>query len=40
MITYEQDPDVVQWGLRFFESDPCSDCGYGDSDIQDDVACY
>lgn len=40
MITYEQDPDVVQWGLRFFESDPYSDCGYCNTQIQDDIGCY
>ncbi|KAM7258401.1 hypothetical protein ACFE04_014142 [Oxalis oulophora] len=28
MTTYEQDPDVVQWGLRLFESDPYANCGY------------
>ncbi|KAG5515545.1 hypothetical protein RHGRI_036551 [Rhododendron griersonianum] len=28
MITYEQDPDVVRWGLQLFEGDPYSNCGY------------
>lgn len=28
MITYEQDPDVVRWGLQLFDSDPYSNCGY------------
>ncbi|KAI8524096.1 hypothetical protein RHMOL_Rhmol13G0122800 [Rhododendron molle] len=28
MITYEQDPDVVRWGLQLFEGDPYSHCGY------------
>ncbi|XP_057954819.1 OVARIAN TUMOR DOMAIN-containing deubiquitinating enzyme 12-like [Malania oleifera] len=31
MITYEQDPDVIRWGLQFFESDPYSNCGYCDT---------
>ncbi|XP_035541263.1 OVARIAN TUMOR DOMAIN-containing deubiquitinating enzyme 12-like isoform X6 [Juglans regia] len=28
MTTYEQDPDVLQWGLQLFDSDPYSSCGY------------
>ncbi|KAK4793224.1 hypothetical protein SAY86_023659 [Trapa natans] len=40
MITYEQDPDVVQWGLRFFESDPYSDCSYCNTEVQNDISCY
>ncbi|OWM68912.1 OVARIAN TUMOR DOMAIN-containing deubiquitinating enzyme 12-like isoform X1 [Punica granatum] len=40
MMTYEQDPDVVQWGLRFFESDPYSDCGYCETETQEDAGCY
>ncbi|KAL5565752.1 hypothetical protein UlMin_028916 [Ulmus minor] len=28
MLTYEQDPDVVRWGLQLFDSDPYSNCGY------------
>lgn len=28
MITYEQDPDVVRWGLQLFEGDPYSNCVY------------
>ncbi|XP_059626812.1 OVARIAN TUMOR DOMAIN-containing deubiquitinating enzyme 12-like [Cornus florida] len=28
MITYEQDPDVVRWGLQLFDGDPYSSCGY------------
>lgn len=31
MITYEQDPDVVQWGLQLFDSDPYVNCRYGDT---------
>lgn len=27
MITYEQDPDVIRWGLQLFDSDPYSNCG-------------
>lgn len=40
MITSEQDPDVVQWGLRFFKSDPYSDSAYCNTEIQDDISCY
>lgn len=28
MITYEQDPDVVRWGLQLFEGDPYCNCAY------------
>ncbi|KAL3828479.1 hypothetical protein ACJIZ3_017281 [Penstemon smallii] len=28
MITYEQDPDVVRWGLQLFDGDPYSSYGY------------
>lgn len=28
MITHEQDPDVVRWGLQLFDSDPYSNCAY------------
>ncbi|GER39459.1 cysteine proteinases superfamily protein [Striga asiatica] len=28
MITYEQDPDVLLWGLQLFEGDPYLNCGY------------
>ncbi|EXC22889.1 hypothetical protein L484_007498 [Morus notabilis] len=36
MLTYEQDPDVVRWGLQLFDSDPYSNCGYLGTVIQDD----
>ncbi|CAH9097460.1 unnamed protein product [Cuscuta epithymum] len=31
MITYEQDPDVVRWGLQLFDGDPYSNYSYGAS---------
>ncbi|XP_040992325.1 OVARIAN TUMOR DOMAIN-containing deubiquitinating enzyme 12-like isoform X6 [Juglans microcarpa x Juglans regia] len=34
MTTYEQDPDVLQWGLQLFDSDPYSSCGYYGTIIQ------
>ncbi|XP_038692849.1 OVARIAN TUMOR DOMAIN-containing deubiquitinating enzyme 9-like isoform X2 [Tripterygium wilfordii] len=37
MITHEQDPDVVRWGLQLFESDPYSNCGYCGTIAQDDT---
>ncbi|KAF5744730.1 OTU domain-containing protein [Tripterygium wilfordii] len=40
MITHEQDPDVVRWGLQLFESDPYSNCGYCDTSTQDDADYY
>ncbi|RVW97279.1 OTU domain-containing protein [Vitis vinifera] len=40
MITYEQDPDVVRWGLQLFDGDPFSNCGYGGTIVQNDVSYY
>ncbi|KAG2674012.1 hypothetical protein I3843_13G102200 [Carya illinoinensis] len=40
MTTYEQDPDVLQWGLQLFDSDPYSSCGYYGSIMQGDVDHY
>lgn len=42
MITHvEQDPDVVQWGLQFFQSDPYSNYAYCDTTTtQDNVDHY
>nr|XP_011459289.1 PREDICTED: uncharacterized protein LOC101296346 isoform X2 [Fragaria vesca subsp. vesca] len=40
MLTYEQDPDVVRWGLQLFEGDPYSNCGYIDSVNQDGTNYY
>ncbi|KAJ0084317.1 hypothetical protein Patl1_30634 [Pistacia atlantica] len=40
MITYEQDPDVLWWGLQLFESDPYYNCGYGDTTSPNDVDYY
>ncbi|GFQ03794.1 rubisco large subunit-binding protein subunit alpha chloroplastic [Phtheirospermum japonicum] len=37
MITYEQDPDVVRWGLQLFDGDPYSNCGYC---AQHNTDCY
>ncbi|XP_073312336.1 OVARIAN TUMOR DOMAIN-containing deubiquitinating enzyme 12-like [Primulina huaijiensis] len=40
MITYEQDPDVVRWGLQLFDGDPYSNCGYCGSLMQHDADYY
>lgn len=40
MISYEQDPDVVQWGLQLFEADPYSTCGYCGAVTLENVSCY
>ncbi|KAM5584203.1 OVARIAN TUMOR DOMAIN-containing deubiquitinating enzyme 12-like [Rosa sericea] len=40
MLTYEQDPDVVRWGLQLFEGDPYLNCGYCDSVNQDGTNYY
>ncbi|KAM7496756.1 hypothetical protein LguiA_021170 [Lonicera macranthoides] len=40
MITYEQDPDVVRWGLELFDGDPFSNCGYCDSITPNDADYY
>ncbi|KDP44013.1 hypothetical protein JCGZ_05480 [Jatropha curcas] len=40
MITHEQDPDVVRWGLQLFESNPYSNYVYCDAAIQDDIDYY
>ncbi|KAL9675019.1 hypothetical protein QQ045_003218 [Rhodiola kirilowii] len=37
MISYEQDPDVVRWGLQLFDGDPLYRCNYGDSMIPNDA---
>lgn len=37
MMTYEQDPDVVRWGLQLFDSNPYSNCSYYGTNMQDDV---
>ena len=39
MLTHEQDPDVVRWGLQLFDSDPYSNCGYLGTVIQEDGIC-
>lgn len=40
MISYEQDPDIVRWGLQLFNSDPYSSCGYYGTIIPDDADYY
>ncbi|KAL6566813.1 hypothetical protein OROMI_015217 [Orobanche minor] len=41
MMTYEQDPDVVRWGLQLFDGDPYSNCGYcGSVSQQHNTDCY
>ncbi|KAG6631833.1 OVARIAN TUMOR DOMAIN-containing deubiquitinating enzyme 12-like isoform X1 [Carya illinoinensis] len=40
MTTYEQDPDVLQWGLQLFDSDPYSSCGYYGTIMQGDMDHY
>ncbi|CAA0834045.1 Cysteine proteinases superfamily protein [Striga hermonthica] len=40
MITYEQDPDVLRWGLQLFEGDPYLNCGYSCSIPQHNTDCY
>ncbi|KAJ7981029.1 OTU domain-containing protein [Quillaja saponaria] len=40
MISDEQDPDVVRWGLQLFDGDPFSNSGYCGADAQDYVDYY
>ncbi|KAL7198235.1 hypothetical protein ACSBR2_020695 [Camellia fascicularis] len=40
MITHEQDPDVVLWGLQLFDGDPYSNYGYGGNVTQNNADCY
>lgn len=40
MISYEQDPDVVRWGLQLFDASPYSNCRYCGAVTQDNVDCY
>lgn len=40
MITYEQDPDVVRWGLQLFDGDPYSNYGCGSTISQSDMGYY
>ncbi|CAN4120265.1 unnamed protein product [Withania somnifera] len=40
MITHEQDPDVVRWGLQLFDSDPYSNCVYSGSMPQNSIDHY
>lgn len=40
MITHEQDPDVIRWGLQLFDGDPYSNCAYCGSFAQHNGDCY
>ncbi|XP_021812329.1 OTU domain-containing protein DDB_G0284757-like [Prunus avium] len=40
MLTYEQDPDVIRWGLELFDGDPYSNCGTYGTVNQDDANYY
>lgn len=40
MLTYEQDPDVVKWGLQLFDGEPYSSCGYYGTIAQNDADHY
>ncbi|XP_027085567.1 uncharacterized protein LOC113771813 isoform X1 [Coffea eugenioides] len=40
MLSYEQDPDVVRWGLQLFDGDPYSNCGYCSTIPQNNTGCY
>ncbi|KAF6167782.1 hypothetical protein GIB67_027560 [Kingdonia uniflora] len=40
MITYEQDPDVVRWGLHLLDGDPYSYPGYCGTVTQHDIDYY
>ncbi|XP_051152990.1 OVARIAN TUMOR DOMAIN-containing deubiquitinating enzyme 12-like [Andrographis paniculata] len=40
MLTYEQDPDVVRWGLQLFDGDPYANSGYCSSMVQHNTDCY
>lgn len=39
MITHEQDPDVVRWGLELFDGNPFSNYGYC-GNIHDEIQYY
>lgn len=40
MITYEQDPDVVRWGLHLLDGDPYSNSEYCGNSIEHDTNLY
>ena len=40
MITHEQDPDVVRWGLELFDGDPFSNYGYCGNVSHDEIQYY
>lgn len=40
MITHEQDPDVVRWGLELFDGNPFSNYGYCGNVAHDEIQYY
>ncbi|KAF8395251.1 hypothetical protein HHK36_019193 [Tetracentron sinense] len=40
MMTYEQDPDVVRWGLHLLDGDPLTNCGYCGTVTEHDADSY
>lgn len=40
MTAYEQDPEVVRWGLQLFDSDPYPHCGYCSTITQENADFY
>ncbi|KAG1354944.1 putative RuBisCO large subunit-binding protein subunit alpha, chloroplastic [Cocos nucifera] len=40
MIMYEQDPDIIRWGLHLLQGDPASNSEYCGTDNQNDVSVY
>lgn len=40
MMSYEQDPDVLRWGLQLFNGDPYSNYSYGAADAGNDPDYY
>lgn len=40
MLNYEQDPDVVRWGLQLFGTDPYFNCAYSETVVHDHESHY
>lgn len=40
MTMYEQDPDVLQWGLHLLHGDPFASSGYCGTSMQNDTGYY
>ncbi|KAK6926754.1 OTU domain [Dillenia turbinata] len=40
MISYEQDSEVIRWGLQLFDGDPFSNCGYCGNATQNELDYY